>query len=72
MLYVSGAFWVSFICVLLAIVIFGGMSGIAKVTGELYWEDIFFKLGTNLGTFFTATGLLFLILWIILKLTMQK
>ncbi|RJS60101.1 hypothetical protein [Bacillus sp. PK3_68] len=69
---VSGALWVTLICIGLDILIYGAMSGIAAATGEKYWEDLFFKLGVDLGVFFTFVAMAIAIVWGIMKITLKR
>ncbi|MED0665692.1 hypothetical protein P4T04_05090 [Bacillus badius] len=70
--FISGAFWVSLIACIAGIVIFGSMSGIAMATGDKYWEEAFFKLGVDLGTFFAFLTIISGIVWLVSKLMLRK
>ncbi|MGG1482440.1 hypothetical protein ABE402_16430 [Bacillus smithii] len=70
--FILSSFWVSLICTGLDFIIYGAMSGIAAVTKDKYWEDYFFKLGVDLGTFFLALTLVLGAISLILKFKLRK
>ncbi|RJS62286.1 hypothetical protein [Bacillus sp. PK3_68] len=72
MRFVSRAFWISIICLVLEVLICGVISGTAEYKGSTYQADFFFRLGINLGVFFTLLSMVMGGVWLIMKMTMRR
>lgn len=72
MKFVSKASWISIICLILAVLICGVISGTAEYIGNQYQADFFFQLGINLGVFFTLLSMVMGVVWLIMRMTMRR